>query len=299
MGGGVGVAHGQIDHIHAQLIVQLAYQTLRLGQIGGGAAFGAYAEAPRVGVAVVDAKAGGDHKVVVLIHLGGADAVFEQAEAVFKAAAVRAGAVVGGCQLCQQVAVAALDVHRVKACFPGKGGCLAELFFQTLQVVVRHDAGIIGGAVLLQNRVAVGDHRGGLVAGVGVASAVVRLHDQVRRIAVRLDAGFLDGGGHFFEFVQRVAGQQQLRLGRSSLLHNGDCLKPDHGAAADGFVDVAAHGVGRGGAFGRRVRALHGGDAQPVREGDVAHGQRLRQRVGVGCKGQVNTQLGGTLLDFF
>mgnify|MGYP002248032612 CR=1 FL=1 len=37
----------------------------------------------------------------------------------------------------------------------------------------------------------------------------------------------------------------------------------------------------------------------PVREGDVAHGQRLRQRVGVGCKGQVNTQLCGTPLDFF
>ena len=279
--------------------MQLAHQTLRLGQVGGGAAFGAYAEAPRVGVAVVDAKAGGDHKVVVLVHLGGADAVFEQAEAVFKAAAVRAGAVVGGCQLCQQVAVAALDVHRVKACFLGKGGCLAELDLQTLQVVVADNAGIIGGAVLLQNRVAVGDHRGGLVAGVGVPPAVVRLHDQVRRIAVRLDAGLLDGGGHFFEFVQRVAGQQQLRLGGTPFLHDGNGLKPDHSAAADGFVDVAAHGVGRGCALRRGVGTLHGGDAQPVREGDVAHLQRVGKAVGVNGKGQADAQLGGALLDFF
>ena len=123
--------------------------------------------------------------------------------------------------------MAALDVHRVKACFLGKGGCLAELDLQTLQVVVADNAGVIRGAVLLQNRVAVGDHRGRLVVGVGVAAAVVGLHDQIRRIAVGLEARLLDGGGHLLELVQRVAGQQQLRLGGSSLLHNGDCLEPD------------------------------------------------------------------------
>ena len=299
MGRGVGVAHRQVHHIQPQLVVQLMHKADRLGQIGRRAALRADAKAPRVGVAVVDAKAGGNHKVVVLIHLGGADAVFQQAEAVFKAAAVLAGAVVGGCQLCQQVAVAALDVHRVKACFLGKGGCLAELFFQPFQVIVRHDAGVIRGAVLLQNRVAVGDHRGRLVAGVRVAAAVVGLHDQIRRIAVGLEARLLDGGGHLLELVQRVAGQQQLRLGGSSLLHNGDCLEPDDRAATDSLVDIAAGRILGGCAFGRRVRALHGRDAQTVREGNITHSQRLRQRVGVGCKGQVNTQLCGTLLDFF
>ena len=195
--------------------------------------------------------------------------------------------------------MAALDVHRVKACFLGKGGCLAELFFQPFQVIVRHDAGVIRGAVLLQNRVAVGDHRGRLVAGVRVASAVVGLHDQIRRIAVGLEARLLDGSSHLLELVQRVAGQQQLRLRGSPLLHNGDCLEPDDRAAADSLVDIAAGRILGGCAFGRRVRALHGRDAQTVREGNITHGQRLRQRVGVGCKGQVNTQLCGTLLDFF
>ena len=195
--------------------------------------------------------------------------------------------------------MAALDVHRVKACLLGQGGCLAELDLQTLQVIVRHNAGVIRGAVLLQNRVSVGDHRGRLVAGVRVAPAVVGLHDEVRRKAVGLDAGLLDGGGHFLELVERVAGQQQLRLGRAAFLHDGDSLEPDDRAAADSLVDIAAGRILGGGAFGRRIRALHGRDAQTVREGDVAHGQRLRQRVGVGCKGQVNTQLCGTLLDFF
>ena len=299
MGGGVGVAHRQVDHIQTQFVVQIAHQADGFSQIGRHAALRTDTEAPRVGVAVVDADARRDHKAVVLVHLGGADSVFQQAEAVFKAAAVLAGAVVGGCQLCQQVAVAALDVHRVKACFLGKGGCLAELFFQPFQVIVRHDAGVIRGAVLLQNRVAVGNHRGGLIAGVGVAPAVVGLHDQIRRIAVGLEARLLDGGGHLLELVQRVTGQQQLRLGGSSLLHNGDCLEPDDRAATDSLVDIAAGRILGGCAFGRRVRALHGRDAQTVREGNITHGQRLRHRVGVGCKGQVNTQLCGTLLDFF
>ena len=195
--------------------------------------------------------------------------------------------------------MAALDVHRVKACFLGKGGCLAELFFQPFQVIVRHDAGVIRGAVLLQNRVTIGNHRGGLIAGVGVAPAVVGLHDQIRCVAVGLEARLLDGGSHLFELVQCVAVQQQLRLGGSSLLHNGDCLEPDDRAAADSLVDIAAGRILGGCAFGRRVRALHGRDAQTVREGNITHGQRLRQRVGVGCKGQVNTQLCGALFDFF
>ena len=128
---------------------------------------------------------------------------------------------------------------------------------------------------------------------------MVRLHDEVRCKAVRLDARFLDGGGHFFEFVQRVAGQQQLRLGGTPFLHDGDRLKPDDGAAADGFVDIAAHGIGGGCAFRRGVGTLHGGDAQPVREGDVAHLQRVGKAVGVQGKGQADAQLGGALLDFF
>ena len=251
MGRGVGVAHRQVDHIQPQFVVQIAHQTDGFSQIGRHAALRTDAEAPRVGVAVVDADARRDHKAVVLVHLGGADAVFQQAEAVFKAAAVLAGAVVGGCQLCQQVAVATLDVHRVKACLLGKGGRLAELFFQPFQVIVRHDAGVIRGAVLLQNRVAVGDHRGRLVAGVRVAAAVVGLHDQIRCVAVGLEARLLDGGSHLFELVQRVAGQQQLRLGGSSLLHNGDCLKPDDRAAADSLVDIAAGRILGGGTFGR------------------------------------------------
>ena len=194
--------------------------------------------------------------------------------------------------------MAALDVHRVKACFLGKLGGFTELDLQSLQVVVADNTGIIRRAVLLQNRVAVGDHRGGLVAGVGVPPAVVRLHDQVRRKAVRLDAGFLDGGGHFFEFVQRVAGQQQLRLGGTPFLDNGDGFKPDDGAAADGLVDIAAHGVGGGCALRRGVGTLHRRDAQPVREGDVAHLQRVGKAVGVQGEGQADAQLCGFLLDF-
>ena len=195
--------------------------------------------------------------------------------------------------------MAALDVDGVETGLLGKLRRLTELFFQPFQVIVRHDAGVIRGAVLLQNWVAVGDHRGRLVAGVRVAAAVVGLHDQIRRIAVGLEARLLDGGGHLLELVQRVAGQQQLRLGGSSLLHNGDCLEPDDRAATDSLVDIAAGRILGGCAFGRRVRALHGRDAQTVREGNITHGQRLRQRVGVGCKGQVNTQLCGALFDFF
>ena len=195
--------------------------------------------------------------------------------------------------------MAALDVDGIKACLFCQQSGLAELDLQTLQVVVADNAGVIRGAVLLQNRVAVGDHRGRLVAGVRVAAAVVGLHDQIRRIAVGLEARLLDGGGHLLELVQRAAGQEQLRLGGSSLLHNGDCLEPDDRAAADSLVDIAAGRILGGCAFGRRVRALHGRDAQTVREGNITHSQRLRQRVGVGCKGQVNTQLCGTLLDFF
>ena len=195
--------------------------------------------------------------------------------------------------------MAALDVDGVETGLLGKLRRLAELYLQTLQVIVADNAGVIRGAVLLQNRVSVGDHRGRLVAGVRVAAAVVGLHDQIRRIAVGLEARLLDGGGHLLELVQRVAGQQQLRLRRTSLLHDGNCLKPNHGAAADGLVDIAAGRILGGCAFWRRVRALHGRDAQTVREGNITHGQRLHQRVGVGCKGQVNTQLCGTLLDFF
>ena len=271
----------------------------RLGQIGRRATLRADAKAPRVGVAVVDADARRDHKAVILVHLGGADAVFQKAEAVFKAAAVLAGAIVSRGQLGQQVAVAALDVDGVETGLLGELRGLAELFFQPFQVVVRHDAGVVRRTVLLQNRVAVGDHRGGLVAGVGVAAAVVRLHDEVRRIAVGLHAGLLDGGGHLLELVQRVAGQQQLRLGGSSLLHNGDCLEPDDRAAADSLVDIAAGRILGGCAFGRRVRALHGRDAQTVREGNITHRQRLRQHMGIGCKGQVNAQFSGALFDFF
>ena len=62
--------------------------------------------------------------------------------------------------------MAALDVNRVKPGLFGKQGGLAELFFQPFQVIVRHDAGVIRGAVPLQNRVTIGDHRGGLIAGV-------------------------------------------------------------------------------------------------------------------------------------
>ena len=195
--------------------------------------------------------------------------------------------------------MAALDVDGVETGLLGKLRCLAELFFQPFQVIVRHDAGVIRGAVLLQNRVTIGNHRGGLIAGVGVAPAVVGLHDQIRCVAVGLEARLFDGGSHLFELVQCVAVQQQLRLGGSSLLHNGDCLEPDDRAAADSLVDIAAGRILGGCAFGRRVRALHGRDAQTVREGNITHSQRLRQRVGVGCKGQVNTQLCGTLLDFF
>ena len=166
MGGGVGVAHRQVYHVEAQLVMQFAHKADGLGQVGVRAAFRADAKAPRVGVAVVDADARRDHKAVVLVHLGGADAVFQQTEAVFKAAAVFTGTVVGGGQFRQQIAVAALDVNRVKPGLFGKQGGLAELFFQPFQVIVRHDAGVIRGAVPLQNRVTIGDHRGGLIAGV-------------------------------------------------------------------------------------------------------------------------------------
>ena len=37
----------------------------------------------------------------------------------------------------------------------------------------------------------------------------------------------------------------------------------------------------------------------PVREGDVAHLQRVGKAVGVNGKGQADAQLGGALLDFF
>ena len=128
---------------------------------------------------------------------------------------------------------------------------------------------------------------------------MVGLHNQVRRKAVGLDTGLLDSGGHLLELVQRVAVQQQLRLGGSSLLHNGDCLEPDDRTAADSLVDIAADGVVRRCALRCGVRTLHRGNAQTVGERDVAHGQGLCQHMGVGCKGQVNTQLCGTQLDFF
>ena len=128
---------------------------------------------------------------------------------------------------------------------------------------------------------------------------MVGLHNQVRRKAVGLDTGLLDSGGHLLELVQRVAGQQQLRLGGTPLLDNRDGLKPDDRTAADGLVDIAADGVVRRCTLRCGVRTLHRGNAQPVREGDIAHGQGLCQHMGVGCKGQVNTQFCGTLLDFF
>ena len=91
MGRGIGVAHRQVDHIQAQFVVQIAHQADGFSQIGRHAALRTDTEAPRVGVAVVDADARRDHKAVVLVHLSGADAVFQQAKAVFKAAAVLAG----------------------------------------------------------------------------------------------------------------------------------------------------------------------------------------------------------------
>ena len=193
--------------------------------------------------------------------------------------------------------MAALDVHRVKSGPLGQRRGLAELLSQRLEVVVGGDAGVVRRAVLLQLRVAVGDDGRGPVAGVGVAAAVVGLEDQVGGEAVGLQSGPLDRLGEPLVLGQVFFVQQQLGLGGTALLHDGDGLEPDHGAAPPGLVHIAAGGELRRRAVGQGVRPLHGGHAQAVGELPPPHRQRPGQDTGVPGKGEVHPQRGGGGLD--
>ena len=187
--------------------------------------------------------------------------------------------------------MAGFDIHRVKTGLLGKQSRFPEFLFQSLQIVIGNDAAVVGCPVLLQLRVTVGDHGGGLVVGIGVAAAVIGLHDQVGGKAVGLQTGFLNGGGKGLVGVQRLPGEQKLGFAGTTLFHNGDRLKPDDGAAADGLVDIPPQGVLGGRAVGGRVSALHGCDAHAVGEGDITDSQRLGQRGGIRGEGKGKPQL--------
>ena len=132
----IRVADGHVEQLHAQLLVQTADQIERLGQVDLGAALRAHAPAVRMDKAVVYVQAGGDNEVLARGVHRVFDAVAQQAGAVVQAAAERALAGVGGEQFAVQVAVAALDVHAVKACALGQLGRLAELLLERHQIVV-------------------------------------------------------------------------------------------------------------------------------------------------------------------
>ena len=162
----VGIAHGQIDHGKAELVVQLAHQTNGFCQIGRQPGPLAHAEAIRPCVAVVNSKARCDHKIVCFIDLCRADRIFEQARPVLIAAAIYARACKGRRQFCQQIPMTGFDIHCVKSSLARKKRGLAEFFLQRLEIVVRHDAAVVRRAVLLQFRMAVGNDRSRLVVRV-------------------------------------------------------------------------------------------------------------------------------------
>lgn len=119
---------------------------------------------------------------------------------------------------------------------------------------------------------------------------MVRLHDQVRRIPVGAQAGFLDGGCECLVGGEVFPAEVELGLAGAPLRHNGDRLKPDDRAAPFRLLHIAAEGVFRRGAVILRVGALHRGDTQAVGHRHRAEGHRLGQYPRIRREGQLHPQ---------
>ena len=260
----IRVADGHVKQLHAQLLVQATDQLERLGQVDLGAALRAHAPAVRMDKAVVYVQAGGDNEVLTRGVHRIFDAVAQQAGAVFQAAAERALAGVGGEQLAVQVAVAALDVHAVKACALGQLCRLAELFLERHQIVVRQDAVGRDRVVALKNRVVVRDQRRRRAVRLGIAAGMRRLHNDHRLEAVFLHAGLLDIRHEFLERRKVFLMQPELARVGTALLHDRDRLCPDQPGAAPGETVVPPQGQRVRTAVRRAVAALHRLDSDRV-----------------------------------
>ena len=130
MGVHIRVSHGQVHHRQAVFFMKLPHQADGLLHIRLRPAPFLHAEAMRPGKAVVDADPGRHQKVPVFMDLRRSDAVSQQTGAVFKASPVKPGTLIRGQKLHEQIAVAGLDIHGVKARLPGKKRGFSEFFLQ-------------------------------------------------------------------------------------------------------------------------------------------------------------------------
>ena len=272
----VGVAHGDVDKRDGKLRAQLGDEADGLGHIRFQAAL-AHAEAVRVGEAVVCVQAAGEEEIAGDRGLRGAIRVFEEARAVFIAAAVFAGTGIGAEQFAGEIAVAAFNVHAVETGLLTQARRYAERFFEAAQLFVREDAGR-GQRGILQRRAVVGDHRIGNAGGLGIAAAVRRLHDENGRVAVFTQAGLADIVGETLEFVEVIFAQIQLMRACAPFGHRRHRFEPDQPRAGLRKALVAADGQRAGRAGFCAVRALHGLEGDAVGRGFRADGKRLIQR---------------------
>ena len=292
----VRVADGNVQQLHAHLPVQDTHQLERLGQVDLGALALAHTPAIRMREAVIHVQAGGDDEIAAGGRLCRCNAAAKQTGAVLERAAEVALTVVCGEQLAVEVAVAALDVHAVKARLLGQRGRYAELVDQAVQILVGQDAVGCDRPVALEDWVVVRDKRRRHALRLGVAAGMGRLHDDDGLEAVLPEAGLLHIVNEPLVVVQIVPGQPELARVCAALRRDGYGLGPDQARARAGKAVVAAQGQLSRTAVRRAVAALHRLDGDAVVHGLGTELDLALQRLEAVGQRQPDTDAGQFLL---
>ena len=264
MGIHIGIANGDIQHIDPKLIAENIHKPESLRKIRGDALVFLHAEAVGIGEAVVHIQTAGDDKFTAHRSLCRRDAVSQQSCAVFKASAVLPFTGIGREELAEQIPVAALYIHAVKADLLRHGSCPAEPLFQSAKLPVGNDAGGIDGLILFKQRIIIGNDRFGIAVGVCVSAGMGGLHDELRGKAVLFHARLPDIFKHSLEGIQIPLLQAELIRFSPGFLQNGNGLHPDEGSTALGKAAVTAACKLSGNAVICRIAAFHRLDHKAV-----------------------------------
>jgi len=272
----VGIADRHVDQGDAQL-PQAADQLERLRQVRRGAVVAAHAEPIGIRDRVVHVEPRGHedprHGPANPLHR-----LAQEARPVLQRPAVLAFASVGRQQLRDQVAMAGLHVHAVKAGFGRQPGSLDVHLLQAIEVLVGHQRVVGRQAVLrIEHRAVVGDDRLGDAGRLAVTARMRQLDDGDHLVAEFVAGGLARGGHEPGKGRGAALVEHQLPGVGAGLVQHRRGLEPDQPRAALGIADVAAEAERARRAVRRGIEALHGLHGEAIGDPQAGELQRLPQ----------------------